>query len=264
MSENQHERRVKQAALWFGGVLATVGTAFQIAGVSNMTLANVFLICGVWIFTAAEVWFSDWINATGRYKHAVVASIACLAGCFALGISAWIQVSRQQQAAQNSPSLMQLDKTEFIPENSTLGDGKQLKLNVVFGQHGPEPLHNVLSQAAIASSPYPNPSTDKAVKDWFRKQIDKTRTDYYSGAKKGDDVGIGKAQFGTLSIDVVSDEVVDHIMDGRLRIYVVSWVGWADAQGRVSDKEFCVWLQPPTSRNLYPPSVNVWHSCIGE
>lgn len=68
-----------------------------------MPLANIVLIFGVWIFTAAEVWFTKWMQRTGRYRPSVLSGICCLAGCGTLYLSGLIANERIRAMQSNAP-----------------------------------------------------------------------------------------------------------------------------------------------------------------
>jgi hypothetical protein len=103
MSENYAPPAgVKKFLLWLGGVLAAVGTACQIAGVNSVILAYGVLVFGIWIFTSAEVWFSNWAQRAGRYKPCVLAVVCCVSGCCTLWISGMLTNYRLHATASQT------------------------------------------------------------------------------------------------------------------------------------------------------------------
>jgi len=107
--------RLKTALLWIGGILAAVGAAFQIAGVTSMLLADIVLIFGVWIFTVVEVWFSDWVKLTGRFKPSVILAIVCLTGYITVCISDFIASARGPVPKAPIPGLAMQCDLDFMP-----------------------------------------------------------------------------------------------------------------------------------------------------
>jgi hypothetical protein len=91
---------VKKLLVWMGAILAASGTACQIAGITSLLLANAVLIFGIWILTVAEVWFSESVNRTGRYKPSIIAVACCFSGCAALAVSGAINNVRLNNLAQ--------------------------------------------------------------------------------------------------------------------------------------------------------------------
>ena len=263
MVDKQEQAGLKSFLLWSGGVLAAIGTAFQIAGVTSTLLADVILIFGVWIFSGAEVWFAQWIKTTGRYKNSVVAGVTSVAGCCALAVSGWISNAKsQQQSSASTVSFVQLDKVFFVKGFATLKAGDVLKVDVYYGQHGPEPLRNVLGISSALYIKDPKANADSMASAMFQQQtLDKAKAEYASGKLKGADLSVGQAQWTTLSVPIADQSGVDAILDGRIRLYIFGWSTWTDLEGRTSERVYCRWLQHPSSVILYPPEDLVWRIC---
>jgi hypothetical protein len=74
--------------------LGAVATAFQVAGITNMLLAKLILIAGVWALLTIEVCCSNWIRKTGRYAFSIVLLSCCLSGLVSLQLA--ITINRLQ------------------------------------------------------------------------------------------------------------------------------------------------------------------------
>jgi hypothetical protein len=56
-----------------------------------------------------------------------------------------------------------------------------------------------------------------------------------------------------------TQQKVDAILQGKVRIYVYAWARWRDS---ANDLDFCEWLQPPPT-NIIDNTSLVWHICAG-
>lgn len=83
-------------------MLATIATAFQVAGVSSMVLAKIILASGIWVFATVEVGFSKWLRKTGRYRHAILLATCCVSGLASVRVGSLIAEMRyQSESAAN-------------------------------------------------------------------------------------------------------------------------------------------------------------------
>ena len=55
----------------------------------------------------------------------------------------------------------------------------------------------------------------------------------------------------------LTQDQVDGILTGRLRVYYYAWSRWKDAP---DDYQMCLTMQPPKSRDLQSQKL-VWHNC---
>jgi hypothetical protein len=96
--DSKQEDKLRKPLILIGGVLVASGTAFQLAGVTTVLLANIVLIFGIWIFLIAEAWYSDWIKRTGLYRNSIIALIGCAGGIGTVTLSDIIKSMRPTQA----------------------------------------------------------------------------------------------------------------------------------------------------------------------
>jgi hypothetical protein len=67
-------------------------------------LANLALIVGVWVFTAAEVWYADWARRSGRFRPSILLLAVFLSGVAIVSLSNLIAVAKSKQNATAVPS----------------------------------------------------------------------------------------------------------------------------------------------------------------
>jgi hypothetical protein len=254
---------LKKALLWVGGVLATIGTAFQIAGVNSVPLANLVLIFGVWIFTGAEVWFSRRVKSWGLYRYSAIAGASCLAGCVAVLISGYISGLRTPPPspipAASSMSFMNLEKILFVKGHEKIEPGATLFIDVYNCQHGPEPLQKVIGLTSLVMVRNPGPDADFQAWATFNRDLP-----HYQAQLPGvssSDVPLGGCQYPTTKLPIANQTEADAILSGKLRIYIFGWTTWTDYESRTSERKFCRWIQKPTSTILYPPETVILHGC---
>jgi hypothetical protein len=161
----------------------------------------------------------------------------------------------------HSLSFVELDIVTLLKDYSTLQAGAGLKFNASYVQHGPEPLHDVYGFTSTLFIEDPKGDADSIARSMFQQSLDKFKAERASANIKGADLGIGQAQWTTVSFPFSDQSGVDAVLDGRIRLYIFGWETWTDMEDRTSDKVFCRWLQTPHSITLLPEDV-IWHSCI--
>lgn len=79
--------------------------------------------------------------------------------------------------------------------------------------------------------------------------------------KRTDQLGVGKIYFKGIASLPFSQNAVNAVMDGTVRIYALAWATWKDSRKQWGTMPTtCYWLQPPETLNLLAPNL-VWHTC---
>lgn len=157
---------------------------------------------------------------------------------------------------------MQLGKVWF--NTKQIQANGRLKISVWVKNEGGEPVDNMYPYFQIRLVRLgPNvDATDREIHAAFLKDAEQAHAKMLSDGKRGVSVGKGHGIWETMEMPNQSDaplsqDQVDGIMQGRLRIYVYTWVRWRDAP---HDLDFCQWLQPPTTAVLDNDNL-IWHVC---
>lgn len=219
----------------------------------------------------ANSWFKDTPWSMLKFsKGAFMVSLVAI--CYS-AVAIWIspaggKVESSESATGNQGTtdtkhnkfFIQINKPEILQQYSNIVPGKQWGGNVRSYNPGPERLFNVFgfSKAYVEASAE---SSDTKVTAKFRSAVEQAREQYLSGKIVGmPEVGVGDGPWGTVLTDPLTEEQVNGIFDGSVRIYIASWAIWRDGQNNVDTAFKCLWLQPLPKR-AYSKSEIIWHFC---
>jgi hypothetical protein len=160
------------------------------------------------------------------------------------------------------PGFMQFYKAWF---NSKKFSAKErISVNLWLRNLGGEPVDNVFTVFIVnLAGPGANShATDREVHAKLLKDALQSHSQMINDGKKGISVGKEQGVWVTMETPNPSDppltqEQVDELMQGRLRMYVYAWSRWKDAP---HDLDFCEWLQPPLTNELNNDKL-IWHVC---
>jgi hypothetical protein len=173
-----------------------------------------------------------------------------------------------QQTAINSgpPGLLQLEAFKFVQQYSPLTVGKPLILNFTYRNPGPHPVTDRHSFEAIffaVHSDLPSDNGFEKSEREIRMMFEKARKEYLkkNAAKKTEPVGALRTMFKSVSSIPLSENAIQGLLAGEVRIYALAWATWKDSRQRTGTMTTtCYWLQPPPSTDLLTPQL-VWHDC---
>jgi hypothetical protein len=164
---------------------------------------------------------------------------------------------------QSRPSgYMQLD--EVFIHNQQLTAGDRLSMNVGIRNRGGSPVRNEYQFMEVALVPLAGNADDidRQKRADFKIDALQAHEKLLDKGQKGVLVGEGDTLWDTLTLPnattpPLSQEQVEMILSGRIRLYVYLWSRWKDAP---EDYEQCLSLQPPTKNDLQDKDV-IWHTC---
>jgi len=168
--------------------------------------------------------------------------------------------AKSQEIAQSPTGFLQFDRIEIRQETSYLAAGKQFGGNFYSRNPGPTRVFNAYGYSKSFVMEVGD-DTDRLVQSLFEQQIRAIREDYLAGKIKGPEQGIGQGLWTTVLTEPLTQEQVDGILKGTVRIYFVTWLAWSDQQGGKDFSYDCRWLQGYTLKAPYKEREIVWHYC---
>jgi hypothetical protein len=138
-------------------------------------------------------------------------------------------------------------------------------LSVVWVKNaGGEPVENVFRYfevrlVRLGSDP---DASDREIHTTFLKNALRQHAKLLDAGAQGMRIGKGDGVWTTMQIPPLQEaplpqSQIDEIMQGRIRIYVYTWLRWRDAP---HDFDFCEWLQPPPTTEIDNAKL-IWHVC---
>jgi hypothetical protein len=138
---------------------------------------------------------------------------------------------------------------------SDITPGKPFAVNIYYSNPGPEPITNIQSGGRA----FVENADDQRVRVLSEKGLQSVREEYKAGKIKGiDSMGVGKKDlvtFQTIPTPPLTQNEVEGIFKGTMRIYLVAWQAWTDSQGYKDFSYECRWLQ------IHTLPATVWQLC---
>jgi heme/copper-type cytochrome/quinol oxidase subunit 4 len=168
---------------------------------------------------------------------------------------------QQSSSPDNRPrGFLQLGKIEILPQYSEITAGKQFGANFHGVNSSQERVFNAFGYT-LGFVEDVDDQTDKRVKAKFENELRPFREQYLAGKIKGPEQGVGSSIWMTIATEPLTQYQVDGIEKGTTRIYFVTWLAWANSQGRQDSSYDCRWLQGHTLPAPYEQKDVVWHFC---
>jgi hypothetical protein len=151
--------------------------------------------------------------------------------------------SAPPQITINPPSVasgfMQLYRTIIV--NPELRAGERISVNIFIRNEGAQPVYSVYRNYFIALSGLSGDpaKVDAHLHARFLKDSLKAKREY-AKTNKGLTVGVKETLWNSLETDPLTQEQVDGIKQGAIRLYAYAWAGW---QGARHDLDACRWFQ---------------------
>jgi hypothetical protein len=162
---------------------------------------------------------------------------------------------------------MELARTDVVTKKIAIAS--PVEVNVGYVVKGTQPVSNAkyVTASALASLNPDHKEWDEKTEKENEEQIWKVFTASAIGQVKhekkfkGHTIGVGNViTFTTATSTPLTEPQVEGIMDGRTRLYLLSWATWKDSNNRIGDTHQCLWMQNPTSLDLSNQQI-VWHGC---
>jgi hypothetical protein len=152
---------------------------------------------------------------------------------------------------------VQLGKIWFNVEE--LHANQQIPISVWINNYGGEPVHNVYHwfEVRIVRVGSDSDSSDRLMHQAFLSDALQAQSKSLSDGFQGLTIGKGEGVWTTMQIPPLSQDEVKEILNGRIRIYVYTWIRWRDAE---RDVDLCEWLQAPPTTKIENDKL-IWHLC---
>lgn len=201
----------------------------------------------------AKTWRHKWKSLTRNQ------SILFIVGILSLVVSL---LGLHQVFWPKQKGFMQFEKAWF--NNREIQPNGRLTISALIQNDGGEPVDNVYPyfEVRLVRLGSDIASADAEIRAAFRKDAQQAHSKMLGEGKQGESVGKGHGMWSTMVMPnppdkPFSQDQVNEITEGRLRIYVYAWARWRDAP---HDLDFCQWLQPPPTTTLDNDKL-FWHVC---
>jgi hypothetical protein len=172
------------------------------------------------------------------------------------------QAPQTPQGRDTSGDVM--SKVEVI--NTELKPGTQLAFNLKLLSRSPLPVDGLIHYFAAAAGPIPNVNNweseeDEKVDREVFARFHKASVKEWQAIKPGQpriSIETGKGVYNTVAFGFATQEDVDNVMKGKVRLYAYIRARW---KGSSRELEECEWMQPP-STTVFQDDRIVWHACI--
>jgi hypothetical protein len=154
------------------------------------------------------------------------------------------------------PGFMHISGNPFFVDGKLVANvPTRINLGVTAG--GSSPIYNVQTLFSTMLSPTGDNQgeLDRAAYLNFENALQKQLQQWEKSGDTGTTATPGYTVWST-TVGTFTQDQVDGILNGRVRLYTFSWARWKDAP---KDFEDCVWLQRPESADLSKPLI--WHIC---
>jgi hypothetical protein len=141
-------------------------------------------------------------------------------------------------------SFLQIGGFVATAEHNLLIPGRTVALNVAFQQKGP----NVVTDAHDFVYLLPVNTTAKGEYEEARKKFRELREAAHRN--EGASVGVGQYVYSTAISPVLSQQDVDGILKGDVKLVLQAWAIWKGAQGTTGKIDQCWWLEKPATIDL--------------
>ena len=155
-----------------------------------------------------------------------------------------------------------LQISEVTPHEPLLVENAKMSFNVASRNASEQPVLEsyALYQVAVLDLIKQPNWNDKTVLDKFQTDFVKPwQSEIKEKGLKGDEVGAGKATWGTPSVGPLDRTSIDAIRTGRSKVYILGYAQWKTMRGRSMDTSLCTVLQPPGFHT--DANELVWHHC---
>jgi len=154
---------------------------------------------------------------------------------------------------------MQFSKAWFV--NSKFSAKDRVTINMELTNQGEQPVDGVYV-VFITDLVQVGRDADRVTHEQLLRDALQNHARMINEGQKGVPVGKGHSLWATMKLPdtpkpPLTQQQVNDILKGRLRIYVYAWSRWRDAP---HDLDFCEWLQPPAINEIDNDKL-VWHVC---
>lgn len=158
----------------------------------------------------------------------------------------------------NPIGFLQLGSIVPVVGQNILAPGQAVAMNVNFENRGSEPVDDIHNFETLTPVDMTNPSVALEAKKAFRSE--QQAASERSRGVKGYPIGAGQGGFNTARTRPLTQNEIDEILKGNVRLFLQVWAKWKDLHGNSGKIDQCWWLQTPSSVELKTAELS-WHNC---
>ncbi len=204
------------------------------------------------------LWKFWWIEK--KISRQVTASTIFIIALIIFGYTVW-----PPRQIKHAHSFLEVELPQIVKgATNSLSAGDIIQFNVQWDNNSSERVFNILTLSQLYVITNASDSSDGVVMGQFNKWMQPYQNDYLTGKiKSAEQVNKGDYAFQTVATGPLTDKQFYGLFDGSTRIYIVSWCGWEDSEGKQDSVLNCVWLQRLSKRedNAIHTKDFVWHNC---
>jgi hypothetical protein len=247
------------------GVLAMIAFAVSFSPKAS-ALAMWVCLAVACLLSIRMVYTLDHVRKKSNHQRRIITGGAGLVSCLFFAALGWwlvLPLKGSEQAPNPDAGFLQFEKIDILQQFSVIASGAQFGGNLYAVNPTTRRIFNAYGfSGSFVEVVDEDEKTDHRVRELFEQNVSSVRQRYMAGEIKGTELGAGQSIWTSVVTRPLTPSEADGIARGTVRIYFVSWLAWADAEGHKDSAYDCRWLQSATlPRPAYSQKDIIWHFC---